>query len=87
MIITVRNLSKSYDKLVLDNISFDIEPGQIIGYLGPNGAGKSTTIKIMAGMVTDFAGEVRILGLDVAREPMEVKRRIGYIPENALLYD
>ncbi len=86
-VITVQNLSKSYDKLVLDAISFEIMPGQIIGYLGPNGAGKSTTIKIMTGMLTDFAGEVRILGLDVRKDPIEVKKRIGYIPENAMLYD
>lgn len=86
-VITVQNLSKSYDKLVLDAISFEIMPGQIIGYLGPNGAGKSTTIKIMTGMLTDFVGEVRILGLDVRKDPIEVKKRIGYIPENAMLYD
>ncbi len=86
-VITVKHLSKSYEKLILNDLSFDINPGQIIGYLGPNGAGKSTTIKILTGMLTDFAGEVRILGYDVSKDPMEVKKRIGYIPENAMLYD
>ncbi len=86
-VITVQHLTKSYDRLVLDDLSFTIIPGQIIGYLGPNGAGKSTTIKIMTGMLSDFDGQVQILGFDVRKDPLEVKKRIGYIPENALLYD
>jgi len=86
-IITVQHLSKRYEKPVLNDISFEIASGQIIGYLGPNGAGKSTTIKIMTGMLTDFAGEVRIMGQDVRKSPLEVKKHIGYISENALLYD
>ncbi|MDJ1505390.1 ABC transporter ATP-binding protein [Xanthocytophaga agilis] len=86
-VITVSHLSKSYEKPVLNDINFTITPGQIIGYLGPNGAGKSTTIKVLSGMITDFTGEVQIMGMDVRKDPIEVKRRIGYIPENALLYD
>ncbi|MDJ1471909.1 ABC transporter ATP-binding protein [Xanthocytophaga flava] len=86
-VITVSHLSKSYEKPVLNDINFTITPGQIIGYLGPNGAGKSTTIKVLSGMITDFTGDVQIMGMDVRKDPIEVKRRIGYIPENALLYD
>jgi ABC-2 type transport system ATP-binding protein len=91
-IITVNQLSKSYgqfgnSKKALDNISFDIYPGKIIGYIGPNGAGKSTTIKILAGILGDFTGEARVLGLDIRKDALEIKRHIGYIPENAALYD
>ena len=86
-IITVNNLSKSFDNPVLKNISFSIKTGEVIGYIGPNGAGKSTTIKILTGIIPDFEGTVNILGFDVKKDPMEVKRRIGYIPENAALYD
>jgi ABC-2 type transport system ATP-binding protein len=91
-IITVKQLSKSYGrsgsaKRALCDISFDIYPGKIIGYIGPNGAGKSTTIKILAGILGDFQGDVRILGKDVRTDSLEIKRQIGYIPENAALYD
>lgn len=91
-IITVKQVSKSYGrfnsaKLALNNISFEIYPGKIIGYIGPNGAGKSTTIKILASILGDFQGDVSILGMDIRTEPLQIKRRIGYIPENASLYD
>ncbi len=85
--IIVDALSKSYTSKVLNNISFKVEPGEIIGYIGPNGAGKSTTIKILTGLISDFEGEVRVLDYDVRTSALEVKRRIGYIPENAALYD
>jgi ABC-2 type transport system ATP-binding protein len=91
-VITIRNLSKNYQngsttKEVLKDISFDIQPGKIIGYIGPNGAGKSTTIKILSGIIGDFTGEVNILGLDIRKHGLDIKRRIGYIPENAALYE
>ncbi len=91
-IITVNQVSKTYGKSgnvkkALSNISFDIYPGKIIGYIGPNGAGKSTTIKILAGIIGDFTGEVNILGLDIRTNALQIKKRIGYIPENAALYD
>lgn len=88
-IITVRALKKSYGKknLVLRGIDLDIFPGQIIGYIGPNGAGKTTTVKILIGMLTDFKGEVRVFGYNVAEQPLEVKKRIGYVPETAAMYD
>jgi ABC-2 type transport system ATP-binding protein len=88
-IITLRGLKKSYDGLnyVLDGINLDVEPGQVIGYIGPNGAGKTTTVKIMIGMLSQFSGEVKVFGLNIAEHAQEVKKRIGYVPETAALYD
>lgn len=86
--ISIRNLFKRYgDKVVLDDISLEIQPGQIIGYIGPNGAGKSTTVKILTGLITDWGGEVTVGGLDLRTHSLEIKRTIGYVPENAEIYD
>lgn len=88
MIIEIRNLQKKYgQKQVLHGIDLDIPTGQIIGYIGPNGAGKSTTVKILCGLITDFQGQVNIFGKDMKTESLEIKRQIGYIPENAVLYE
>ncbi len=88
-IITIRNLRKSYDRKteVLKGIDLDIHGGQIVGYIGPNGAGKTTTVKILTGMMPDFSGDVTVLGYDLKKDSMAVKARIGYVPENAALYD
>ena len=87
-IITIRNLTMSYgEKAVLRGINLDVVPGQVLGYIGPNGAGKTTTVKILIGMLTGFDGEVTVCGYNVATKPLEVKRRIGYVPESAALYD
>ena len=86
-VIVTHNLSKTYEVPVLRNINLSIQPGEIIGYIGPNGAGKSTTIKILTGIIPDFDGEATVLGMDIRKEILEVKKRIGYIPENAALYD
>jgi len=81
-------LSKNYgEKQVLKDINLDIYPGQIIGYIGPNGAGKSTTVKILAGIIQDYTGDVTIGGMDLRKNVMEVKKMTGYIPELAELYD
>ncbi len=72
---------------VLDGISFDVFPGQVFGYLGPNGAGKSTTVKILIGLLAADGGRAEVCGLDVAKHPLDVRRRIGYVPESAVLYD
>lgn len=86
--IKISNLQKSYGSgLVLKDVNLEVDSGEIIGYIGPNGAGKSTTIKILIGMIPDYAGSVEVMGLDVKTNPMEVKRLIGYVPENASLYD
>lgn len=88
-IIKMRGLKKTYDgkEYVLQGIDLDIYPGQIIGYIGPNGAGKTTTVKILIGMLPDFEGEVLVFGSAVAESPLEVKKRIGYVPETAAMYD
>ena len=86
--IKITNLQKSYgSSLVLKGIDLEIETGEIIGYIGPNGAGKSTTIKILIGMIPDYSGEVQVLGRNVKDNPLEIKRLIGYVPENAMLYE
>ncbi len=87
-IITIRNLSKNYgEKVALNNINLDIYPGQIIGYIGPNGAGKSTTVKILAGIIQDYSGDVQVAGINLAENVLEAKKKIGYIPELPEMYD
>ena len=87
-VISTQGLTKKYQKAtVLKNINLEIQPGEVIGYIGPNGAGKSTTIKIMTGIIPEFEGEVNVLGFDVRTQALEAKRKIGYIPENAALYE
>jgi ABC-2 type transport system ATP-binding protein len=86
--IELRGLRKSFgSRTVLDGIDLAIERGTILGYIGPNGAGKSTTVKILCGLMPQFEGEVRVLGLDPRADPLAVKRRIGYVAENAPLYE
>lgn len=87
-IITIRGLSKTYgEKKALENINLDVYPGQIIGYIGPNGAGKSTTVKILAGIIQDYEGEVIVSGMNLSKHVMDVKNIIGYIPELSEMYD
>jgi ABC-2 type transport system ATP-binding protein len=87
-IITIRNLKMSFgSKEVLRGIDLDVYAGQIIGYIGPNGAGKSTTIKIMLGLIEGYIGEVKILGKDIGNNNIEYKKKIGYVPEIAEIYD
>lgn len=87
MSITVQNLKKSYgSQLVLDNISFSIKSGEIVGFLGNNGAGKSTTMKIITGYISYDAGSVEVCGINVEKNPIETHRRIGYLPEHNPIY-
>lgn len=87
-IITIRNLKISFgEKQVLNGINLDVHRGQIIGYIGPNGAGKSTTIKIILGLIEGYTGEVKILGQDISDGSIEYKKKIGYVPETAEIYD
>ncbi|MDT3403293.1 ABC transporter ATP-binding protein [Mucilaginibacter terrae] len=87
-LIQIQNLSKFYGaKQVLKNLSLDIYPGQVIGYIGPNGAGKSTTVKILTGLISEFTGEVLVNGISMQHNPQEIKKLIGYVPENAELYE
>jgi ABC-2 type transport system ATP-binding protein len=80
-------LSKSYGPLVaVDRITLDVAEGEVLGFLGPNGAGKTTTMRMLAGFLEPTAGDARICGFSVASAPVEVKRRLGYLPEGAPLY-
>ncbi len=80
-------ISKSYGPtLALDGVSFSVERGEIVGFLGPNGAGKTTTMRILTGYLPASGGQAKIAGFDVFDHPMEVKRRVGYLPETPPLY-
>jgi ABC-2 type transport system ATP-binding protein len=85
--IEISNLTKYYGpNLAVDNISFTVEQGEILGFLGPNGAGKSTTMNILTGFLSATSGTVKINGFDILEEPHEAKKCIGYLPENPPLY-
>lgn len=85
--IKVEGLTKRYARTVaVDNISFNVEKGQIVGFLGPNGAGKTTTMRILTCFLPPTAGTANVAGYDVLKNPMDVKRRIGYLPESPPLY-
>ncbi len=87
MSISIKNLVKSYGtQRAVDDISFEIPSGEIVGFIGPNGAGKSTTMKVITGFLSDFEGEVLVDGKDVRQNPIEVKKIIGYLPEHNPLY-
>ncbi len=87
-ILSIKDLRMKYnDRYVLRGVDVVVYPGQIIGYIGPNGAGKSTTVKIMLGLVEGYTGEVNIFGRSIADGNVEYKRRIGYVPEVAEIYD
>lgn len=87
MAIQVENLTKYYgDQKAVDRISFEIKTGEVIGFLGPNGAGKSTSMKMITGFMTPSEGSVRIDGLDVRKNPLAIRKKIGYLPENNPLY-
>ena len=85
--IEVEGLTKRYsDRVAVDHISFRVEKGEVLGFLGQNGAGKTTTMKMITGFMAATEGLVRVAGYDVFEHPMEVKRRIGYLPETPPLY-
>jgi len=85
--IKVEGLTKRYARNVaVDNISFEVEKGRIVGFLGPNGAGKTTTMRVLTCFLPPTAGTVSIAGFDVLDQPLEVKKRIGYLPETPPLY-
>ena len=85
--IRIENLVKSFGaKRAVDGISFNVERGEVLGFLGPNGAGKSTTMRMITGFMPPTAGKVTVGGHDVAESPLEAKRLIGYLPENAAAY-
>jgi ABC-2 type transport system ATP-binding protein len=86
--IAIEGVSKFYrDQVALDGLALSVPEGSIFGLLGENGAGKTTTIQVLLGMIRPDAGRARVLGLDPAREGLEVRRRVGYVPEVPALYD
>ena len=86
-VVEIKNLTKFYgSNKALNDISFSVKKGEIMGFLGPNGAGKSTTMNIICGCISPGSGSVTVDGYDVLENPMEVKKRIGYLPENPPLY-
>ena len=85
--ITVQGLTKRYARtLAVDHISFEVKKGQIVGFLGPNGAGKTTTMRILTCFLPPSEGTAKVAGFDVLEQPMEVKKRIGYLPETPPVY-
>ncbi len=86
--VELKDVTKRYNEIVaVNNLSLTIGTGEIFGLLGPNGSGKSTTLKILLGLVAPNAGSVNVLGLDALKQPVEVKRNVGYVPEAANLYE
>ena len=86
--IDVRELRKRYHRLVaVDGISFKVNKGEVLGFLGPNGAGKTTTMRMLTGALPATAGHAKVAGFDVFEQPIQVKRRVGYLPESPPLYD
>src|SRR4051794_17316928 len=86
--VQTKNLVRRFgDFVAVDYISLEVERGRFFGFLGPNGAGKSTTIKMLTGLLAPTSGEIRVLGLDLASKTVEVKRRIGVVPEDLNLFD
>ncbi len=87
MIVT-ESLSRLYDsKWALVDLNLRVERGEILGFLGPNGAGKSTTVKILTGLIRPTSGRAQVAGFDIVREPLEAKKRLGYVPEQPVLYE
>ena len=87
MSIVVQGVTKFYgEQKALDNISFEVKTGEIVGFLGPNGAGKSTMMKIITGFIPASSGKVNVNGIEIRTENLEVRKNIGYLPENNPLY-
>src|SRR5687768_735436 len=86
--ISVQNLSKRFGaQNAVEKLSFEVPAGQIVGFLGPNGAGKSTTLKMLTGMIEPSGGTASICGFDLLREPIEVKKRVGFVPESGAVFE
>jgi len=86
--VSLKGVAKRFDRIVaVDNIDLEIKTGEIFGLLGPNGSGKSTTLKMLLGLVPLDAGAAEVLGIDVAKDPVGVKRNVGYVPESPRLYE
>ncbi len=83
----MKDLTRRFGSLVaVDHVSLEVPEGQILGYLGPNGAGKTTTVRMLTGMIQPTSGSITVSGFDIEKNPLEVKRRIGFVPESGALY-
>src|SRR3954468_15202426 len=86
--ITLDHLTKRFGaQTAVNDLSFSIPPGQIVGFLGPNGAGKSTTLKMLTAMIEPSAGSASICGYDLLTQPLEVKRHVGFVPESGAVFE
>ena len=88
--LTIKNLVKTYpksDRVAVDDISFELRPGEIFGFLGQNGAGKSTTIKCLTGILPFDSGTIEVCGYDIVKEPIKAKMNMGYVPDNHSVYE
>jgi ABC-2 type transport system ATP-binding protein len=86
-VLQARNLTRTFgDFKAVDDVTFDLYPGEIVGFLGPNGAGKTTTIKMLTGLLGPSSGAARIAGFDINESPLEAKARVGYVPDTPNLY-
>jgi ABC-2 type transport system ATP-binding protein len=86
--IETEQLTKTFaDKVAVAGLNLRVQPGEIFGFLGPNGAGKTTTVKMLTGMLQPTSGQARVAGFNIATDPVEVKKRIGYVPETGALYE
>ena len=84
----IRGLTKRFGPLTaVDDISFSVQRGEVLGFLGPNGAGKTTAMRMVTGYLPATSGSITVCGFDVAESPIEVKKRVGYVPEGAPLYE
>ena len=87
VLIEVDKLTKSFGPFIaVDNISFSLKRGEVLGFLGPNGAGKTTTMRMITGFLSPTKGSIKVCDNDVAKYPLEIKEKIGYVPEGAPLY-
>ena len=86
--IAINHLRKTYGpKVAVNDLTMRVDPGEILGFLGPNGAGKSTTVKILTGLLSPDAGTAEVAGFNVVTQPLEAKKRLGYVPEAPVVYD
>ena len=85
--IKIEHLTKKYgERYAINDVSFEVADGEIVGFLGPNGAGKTTTMNILTGYLSSTSGRAMIDGMDILEHPMEVKKKIGFLPEQPPLY-
>ena len=86
--VSLKGTAKRFESIVaVDRVDLEIKPGEILGLLGPNGSGKSTTLKMLLGLVQPDNGTVEVFGIDVQKDPVAVKRQVGYLPESPRLYE